>query len=672
MGNIYNFGIFGHNKSGKTTLGEAILYKSGAINRMGSIPERNTTLDYDEEEIKRLMSLNLSTGYFEWKKKKIFLTDTPGYMDFIGEQLCGIEAVDFAILTISADEGVEVGTERIWEIAQKRGLPTAIFINKLDLPDINFPKLWSELESHFGTKLVMVTCPEYENGKLSKIINILSGEKTEKEEYKEFVQKSMDSIAELDDTLMEKYLEGEQLSFEEISGFLKKGIIEDKSLPVFCGSALNQTGIEEFLDFIVNYMPSTDELPPVTGKTQDGKEEKRERTETAPLSVSVFKTSFDPFIGKLFYLRVFSGKLTSNSSYLNSTKNGKERIGQLLKMQGKKQEAVTEALPGELVAVAKLSETGTFDTFCDPNSPVIFPVPKIPEGVVSLSITPKVKGTEDKLGSAIGRIAEEDPTIKVFRDNETGETILSGMGDLHLDVTINKFKNKFGVEVEKGIPKIAYKETITTPADAEGKYKKQTGGKGQFGHCFLKIESLPRGEGFEFINQITGGSIPRQFIPSVEKGVKSLMQKGVLANYPIIDMKVTLYDGSYHTVDSSDIAFQVAGSMALQKAVQQATPILLEPIVNVEVRIPQSFVGDIIGSLNAKRGKVLDMVASGNSQVIKAQIPLAEMANYTNEIRSITSGKGSYTLDFSHYEVVPSHIAEKIVERRKTEKEEKS
>jgi len=441
---------------------------------------------------------------------------------------------------------------------------------------------------------------------------------------------------------------------------------------VLTGAAVAQIGVEELLNFMIRYMPSSEELPAAAGKTPDGQEATRERKPDAPLSGIVTKTISDPFIGRLSYLKVISGKLIANSAIFNSTRSAKERVGQILRMQGKKQEAVNEALPGEVVAVAKMAESGTYDTFCDAAAPIIYAGPHIPEGAVSYSITPKVKGTEDKLGNAIGRITEEDATIKVFRDNETGQTILSGMGDVHLDVAINKFKNKYGVEVEKGVPKIAYKETITATANAEGKHKKQSGGRGQFGHCFIKVEPLPRGGGFEFVDEIFGGAIPRNFIPSVEKGVREALNRGVLAGYPIVDLKVTLTDGSYHTVDSSDIAFQLAGILALHKGVGDARPILLEPIVNVEVRVPQDFVGEVIGSINAKRGRVLDMLVSGNTQVIKAQVPLGEMSSYTSEIRSITSGKGAYSLEFSHYEVVPSHIAEKIVEERKREKEAKA
>ncbi len=668
MAKILSLGLFGHNKSGKTILGEALLFKAKAVERFGDINSGTTTLDYDEEAIKRQMSVSVSLGFFEWNGARIYLVDSPGYMDFVGEQLGALEAADVALINVAADGGIEVGTERIWELIHQRKIPAVVFVNKLDVPEINLNQLWEEMEKCFGKRLVFVTYPVFKDKQLSGVSRLLDGE-TGPSDYR---QKALDSLAELDDGLMEKYLETGQLSPEDISILLKKGILEGKVMPVLCGSALNSIGVEELLDFISRYLPGSEELPPVAGQAPGGEPLVRERSSEQPLSGVIFKTISDPFVGRLSYLKVRSGKLVANNALFNSSRNVKERLGNLLRLQGKKQETVTEALPGEVVAVAKLMESRTFDTFSDPGAAIIYPVPAIPEGAVSYSITPKVKGTEDKLGNAIGRITEEDPTIKVFRDPETGETILSGMGDVHLDVTINKFKNRYGVEVEKGIPKIAYKETITVAAQGEGKHKKQTGGRGQYGHCFVKVEPLPRGAGYEFVDEIVGGAIPRNFIPSVEKGVREGLQRGVLARYPIVDIRVRLYDGSYHVVDSSDIAFQLAGILAVQKAVSEARPILLEPIVNVEVRVPQEFVGDIIGSINAKRGRVLDMSGTGSTQVIKAQVPLAEMSGYTSEIRSITSGKGSYVMAFSHYEVVPSNLAEKIIEERRKEREAKA
>lgn len=671
MGRIFNVGIFGGNKTGKTTLAEAMLYKAGMIDRMGSIQEGNTTLDYDDEEIKRQMSINLSMGYIKNTagSKILYLLDVPGYMDFIGEQLAGVSASDNVLLNISADQGMDMGTERMWEIVKERKKPVMLFINKMDISEVSFSKVWDEVETVLGKKLLLITAPVYENQRLTGVINLLDKNPVENPEFQKYVQRSMDVIAELDDALMEKYLEGAEISFDEMAKHIKQGIIEGRVIPVFSGSAVSQIGIAELTDFIFDYIPSSEEMPPVKVTTADGQEKEIERKEEQPLTGIIVKTTFDPFAGKLSYLRVYSGKIKTNSQFFNVTKNSKERLGQLLRIQGKKQEPVAEAVPGEVVAVAKLTSAEGFDVFCEPGNVLKLPVTRPPAGAVSYSIRPKVKGTEDKLGNAINRILEEDPTIQIYRDEETSETIISGMGDLHIDIAINKFKNKFGVEVDRGIPKIAYKETITTTADAEGKHKKQTGGRGQYGHCFIKVEPLPRGGGFEFVDEVVGGAIPRQFIPSVEKGIKEGMKKGVLAGYPVVDIRVRLYDGTYHTVDSSDIAFQLAGILALNKALQQGEPILLEPIVNVEIRVPQEFVGDVIGTVNAKRGRVLDMFVAGKTQVVKSQVPLAEMANYTNELRSITSGKGTFTMVFSHYEVVPPHIAQKIVDERKKEKE---
>ncbi|HPP66908.1 MAG TPA: elongation factor G, partial [bacterium] len=489
------------------------------------------------------------------------------------------------------------------------------------------------------------------------------------EELQDLVQNLFDSIAETDDNLMEKYLGGEELTQEEISCSIRAGIINETLIPVFLGSGISQIGIEELLNFIVNYMPASSEMPPLKAKNQNGEEIEVPRAETSKLSGVVFKTYNDPFMGRISYLKVRSGTLVSNSNFYNSTQNSKERIGQLFRLKGKKQELVPQALSGEIVAVAKLTGFKTFDSFSDVSFPIVYPVSPMPEAAVSFSIAPRLKGTEDKLGVAISKIMDEDPTIKIFRDVETNETIISGMGDVHLDVTINKFKDKFGVEVVRGTPKIAYKETITTSASAEGKHKKQTGGRGQYGHCFLRVEPLPRGSGFEFADEIFGGAIPRQYVPSVEKGVRETMSKGVLAGYPMVDMKVTVYDGSYHVVDSSDIAFQLAGSLALQKAVQEAKPVLLEPIMNVEVSVPQEFVGDVMGTINAKRGRVLEMTTHGTNQIVKALVPLAEMSNYATELRSLTRGRGTFSMTFSHYEEVPAHIAEKIIQAKKTARE---
>jgi len=669
VASVYNVGLFGHSRSGKTILAEAVLFKAGAIDRMGDINQGNTTMDYEEEEKRRLMSTNLAVAYFQWKKITCHMVDCPGYMDFIGEQISSAEAVDVGVINIAADGGIEVGTEKAWEMLKSRGLPVIIFINKLDAEQANFQSVLKQINEWLGKKAVCVTAPVFAGNKIQSVVNLLDPSNQEKQEFQNLVQNLLDSIAEIDDTLMEKYLGGEQLTKDEITSSIKKGIVEGSIVPVCCGSGLNQIGVDHLLDFIVSYLPPVSELSSLKAKNQKGEEVEVKRGESEPLSGIVFKTYNDPFMGRISYLKVRSGTLVSNTTFYNATQGSKERVGQLFKLRGKKQELIAEAFSGEIVAVAKLTGFKTFDTFSDSAFPVIYPVPAIPEAAVSFSLAPKVKGTEDKLGAAISKIMDEDPTIKVFRDTETNETIISGMGDVHLDVVIGKFKEKFGVEVVRGTPKIAYKETITTTASAEGKHKKQTGGRGQYGHCFLRVEPLPRGTGFEFVDEIFGGAIPRQYVPSVEKGVREAMSRGVLAGYPIVDVKVTVYDGSYHVVDSSDIAFQLAGILALQKAVQDARPVLLEPIMNVEVSVPQEFVGDVMGTINAKRGRVLEMTTHGNSQVIRAQVPLAEMSNYATELRSLTSGRGTFAMSFSHYEEVPPHLAEKIIEAKKSKSE---
>ncbi|MCM8821972.1 MAG: elongation factor G [Candidatus Omnitrophica bacterium] len=670
MGSIYNFGIFGHSRSGKTILAESMLFKTGAIDRMGDINQGNTTMDYEEEEKRRLMSTNLAVAHFQWKKATFHMVDSPGYMDFIGEQISAVEAVDIGIINIAADSGIEVGTEKSWQLLSEKKLPVIIFVNKLDSEQSDFQSILKQINDWLGKKAVCVIAPLFSGNKVQSVANLLDPSNQKAPEFQNFVQNLMDSIAEMDDALMEKYLNGEELTSEEISSSFSRAIMNGSIIPVCCGSGLSQIGIEQLLDFIISYLKPCSEMPSLKGKNQKGEEIEVNRSDTAQVSGIVFKTYNDPFMGRISYLKVRSGTLVSNTNFFNASQGSKERVGQLFKLRGKKQDLVAEAFSGEIVAVTKLTGFKTFDSFSDASFPVIYPVPTVPDAAISFSLAPKVKGTEDKLGAAISKIMDEDPSIKIFRDTDTNETIIAGMGDVHLDVAINKFKEKFGVEVVRGTPKIAYKETITSTASAEGKHKKQTGGRGQYGHCFLKVEPLPRGKGFEFVDEIFGGAIPRQYVPSVEKGVKEAMSKGVIAGYPIVDIKVTVYDGSYHVVDSSDIAFQLAGILALQKAVQDAKPVLLEPIMNVEVSVPQEFVGDVMGTINAKRGRVLEMTAHGNNQVIKALVPLAEMSSYATELRSLTSGRGTFAMIFSHYEEVPSHLAEKIIDAKKSKKED--
>jgi len=647
-----NIGILGHSKSGKTLLCESILYKSGAISRLGSISQGNTVMDFDAEEVKRGMSINLGIASAKWKKSSLNLVDAPGYADFIGEVIETISAVDSIVINISAVEGVGIGTEKAWALSVEKKMPTIIFINRLDEFDGNFAQLLAKIKV-LGKKILPVNLPLLEDGKLKKVVNLLSPE--EAKDYADEREKIMEVAAEGDDNLLNKYLEEGSLTEEEIEDGLKKAILQRKIVPLLCGSSLQGIGIESLLNFMEIFFPGSEELAEISGiNPKTNQQEKR-----APSLKSL-----DPFAGKLSFFRVFSGQISSNSGIYNSSREKKERIGQLLRVFGKKQEPISQAEAGEIGAVAKLSSVQTGDTLSDVDSPLVLTPLKFPEPAVSFSLKPAKKGIEDKLAAAFSKLKEEDRTIEVARDNETGETIISGVGDLHLDIAINKLKDKFAVEVIKGIPRVAYKETITSSASVQGKYKRQTGGHGQYGDVWLRVESLPRGKGFEFLDEIKGGAVPNQYIPAVEKGVLEAMGKGVIAGYPLVDIRVALYDGSFHTVDSSEIAFKIAASLALKKAVLQAKPILLEPIMNVEVIVPQEFVGDIVGDINSKRGKVLSIETKQNNQLVKASLPLSEMANYATGLRSLTKGKAECRRAFSHYEILPGHLAKKIIEAR--------
>ncbi len=662
-----NIGILGHSKSGKTLLSEAILYKSGAISRLGNILEGNTVMDSDNEETKRGMSINLGVAWTKWKDVHLNLIDAPGYADFIGEVIETLSAVDNIIINISAMEGIEVGTEKAWSLSQEKKIPTVIFVNRLDEFEGDFFQLLNKIKA-LGKIILPINLPFFENRKLKKVVNLLSGQEATDYSAPYLIrgrEKIIETAAEGDDGLLNKYLEEGSLTEEEIREGLKKAILERKIVPLLCGSSLQTTGIEPLLDFVGLFLPGNESLPEIAGTNpKTNQQEKRSRSPDSPFTAFVFKTVFDPFAGKLSYLRIFSGLISSNSPIYNATAEKKERIGQFLHIFGKKQEAIPQAGAGDIVAVAKFSSVQTGDTLTDPNQPLILTPLKFPEPAISFSLRPAKKGTEDKLADAFSKLREEDRTINVSRDSETGETIISGVGDLHLDIAINRLKDKLGAEVIKGIPKVAYKETITSIVSVQGKYKRQTGGHGQYGDVWLRVEPLPRGKGFEFVDEIKGGAIPNQYIPAVEKGVVEAMKKGALADYPLTDLRITLYDGSFHTVDSSEIAFKIAASLALKKATLQAKPILLEPIMNVEVIVPQEFVGDIIGDINSKRGKVLSIETKQNQQSVKALLPFAEITNYATGLRSLTKGKADCRRGFSHYEVLPGHLTKKIVEAK--------
>ena len=688
-----NIALVGHGDSGKTSLAEAMLYDSGMINRLGNIEQGNTTTDYDSREIKKGITINSSLAYLNWKDRTINIIDTPGYLDFITDTKSSLRVTDSAIVVICGVSGVEVQTEKVWDFANEYKLPRAIFINKMDRERADFYRVKDMINKIFGSSVISIQLPIGKEENFKGIIDLIkmkalvykksAGKKPVfeeeeipgelKDQVEDYRKELVEAVAEFDDELLMKYLDGETLTNEEITSCLKQGIKERKIVPILCGSATINLGIEPLLDFIAEYLPSPADMPPVTAKNvKTSSEELIKNSIDSIFSAFVFKTVADPYVGNLTYFRVYSGKLPEDSNIYNSSKSVDSKVGKIYKMQGKNQNSVPEICAGDIAAVAKLKNTTTGDTLCDKVNPVSFEKIEYPEPIMLLAISPKTKGDEDKLSTAISRIIDEDPTVKVYRDENTGETILAGMGESHLGVIIDTMESKFGVEVEKSTPKVGYKETIRKKVQVEGKYKKQSGGRGQYGHCFLELEPKGRGEGFEFVDKIVGGVIPRQYRPAVEKGIVGAMKKGVLAGYPTIDMKATVYDGSYHPVDSSEMAFKVAGSLAFKKGAAQAGPVLLEPIMDIEVIVPKEYMGDIIGDLNSKRGKIMGMEESSTGkQGIKAKVPQAEIFKYAIDLRSITQGRGTFIVKFSHYEEVPANITQEIIAQAKKEEEDK-
>jgi elongation factor G len=642
--NKRNFILLGHAQSGKTTLSESLLYFCKATTRRGSVADGTAVSDYSFDEIERKNSINLSLLFCDYKDHRIQIVDTPGYADYFGEVISGIRAVDSAIIVIDASSGIEVGTERAWEILEEFNLPCIIFINKLDKQDTDVQKTLSEIKNRLSKKATMID--SIDNPDL------------------------VEAIAESDDKLLEKYLEGAKLTSEELASGLTQAVIKRKVFPVLSGSALTDKGTPELLDAIIKYLPSPLQRTKIEAADPAKPEDKKEvlPDPDGHFLAFVFKNISDPYVGQLTLLRVFSGSLASNTSFYNINKKTKERIGSIYLLQGKEQRPVDAATCGDIVAIAKLTETGVSDSLSGDKEQVLFTPIVFPEPAISASVKPKTREDEEKISDALHKLAAEDPTFQVAHDPRTKELIISGLGDLHLAVMIGRLKKRFNVEVELGTPKVSYKETITKSARVQGKFKRQSGGRGQYGDAWIEIEPLEKGKGLEFVDKIFGGAIPRNYIPSVEKGVRQAATEGALAGYPIEDIRVTLVDGSYHEVDSSDMAFQIAGSMALRKAVLEAAPVLLEPIMDVEVAIPEEYLGAISGDINSRRGRILGMDVRGKLQIVKAQAPLVEMFKYANDLRSITGGRGVYTMRFSHYEEVPHKIASTIISQYQASK----
>jgi elongation factor G len=678
--NIRNVVLLSHSGAGKTSAAEAMLFTAGAIKRLGKTDDGSTTSDYEPDEVKRQISINLSILPCQWKDTKINLLDTPGYADFIGEVKAAIRVAEGAAIMVCAASGVEVGTEQAWAYCEQDALPRLIFINKMDRENADFNKTVGQIQAKFGPRCLPVQLPIGAQDKFEGIADLLtmkaySGTEAKEAELPESLEKQADSYreklieaaAEADDKLIEKYLEGGELSQEELSSGLRQAVASGKVVPIFTGSALKNIGFRLFLNAISDFLPSAKERKVVT--ISDSTKSTVESSADAPLAALVFKTSADPYVGKLTYFRVYNGAISSNSQVWNATRKGIERIGQLFLLRGKNQEPVAQLGAGDIGAVAKLALTNTGDTLSNQDKPLKIAPVEFPEPAFNLAVHPKTKADVDKLGAALTRMAEEDPTLRVHRDTDTGETVLSGMGESHLEVAAEKMQRKFGVAVTLETPRVPYKETITAGAKAEYKHKKQTGGHGQYGHVLLELEPLQRGSGNEFASKVVGGTIPRNYIPAVEKGVNEAFKEGVLAHYPVTDLKATVYDGSFHPVDSSEICFKIAGAGALKKGLAEGQPILLEPIMNIEVTVPEEFTGDIIGDLNTKRARVQGMNPGGGINVIEAQVPLAEVLRYAIDLKSITQGRGGYKVEFSHYEEVPAHVAQKIIADRQAEKD---
>ncbi len=678
---IRNVVFISHSGAGKTTLVENLLFKGGAISKKGSVDAGTTVSDYSDDEKERKTSIDLSVSYYEKDGKKVNLLDAPGYLDYIGEVVAGMSAADAAVLLVDAVGGVEVGTAKFWKLVQEFNLPGLIVINKMDKENANFDKVLESIRKSFGKNCVPLYYPNGVGASFSGIANLLTKEGidklegTDKEKADKLSNEMTEGVAESDDALLEKYLEEGELSPEDFRKAFRAGVVSGKIIPVIPASVEKDIGVDEIMKIISDYMPSPEDRPGAELESPGGETEGESAAIVEPkaegtFSAQVFKTISDPYAGQISVFRVRSGKAVSNQSIKNSTKDSVEKIGQLMYLKGKEQVQADSAIAGDIAAVAKLKDTDTGDSLSDDKAPVRFKNISFPEPAISFSIKPKSRSDEDKISNVLMKLTAENPTFQMTRDKQTHELIVSGMGDLHLKAMIGRMKNRYGVDVEIGTPKVAYKETITANGDSKYRHKKQTGGAGQFAEVWMRVEPLARGEGFQFVDEVVGGAIPRQFVGSCEKGIKNALEEGAVAGYPVIDIRVVVYDGKTHPVDSKDIAFQIAAAHAFREACGKAKPALLEPIMNVELTVPEENMGDITGSLSSRRGRVQGMNPEGGMQVVKAQIPLEEMYKYANELKSLTAGRATYTMSFSHYEQVPSNLAQKIIEQSKKGKKE--
>ena len=679
---IRNIVLVSHQGAGKTSLAESMLFASGATQRLGRVDDGTAISDYEPLEVERHMGINLSLLRFEWQGTKMNLIDTPGYADFIGEVRSGLRVTEGAVVVVCAASGVEVGTEQMWSDAEKAGLPRLIFVNKMDRDNADFLSALEGIQAKLSRRCLPLQLPIGSQSDFQGLVDLVSMKAyvgadsreaeippTLRDQAEASREKLVEAAAEADDELLNKYLEGESINNEEILAGLKKSTVAGKLVPVFVGSALQGIGTQQVLNGICYYLPSPEEKDVFVAKNvASGEQEEVKPSPESPFSGLVFKTSADPYVGKVSYFRVYSGLISSNSQVWNANKNSMERIGQLFTMLGKNQQQVPQVAAGDIGVVARLALTTTGDTLCAREHPVIFTGIEFPRANFSMAMQPLTKTDLEKMSTVVPRICEEDPSLQTRREADTNEFIISGVGDSHLEIVKEKIRRKFGVEVRLDWPKIPYKETITMSTKAEHKHRKQTGGHGQYGHVLLRLEPLSRGGGFEFAHKIVGGTIPQNYIPSVEKGVNEAKQEGVLAGYPVVDVRVTLYDGSFHPVDSSDIAFKIAGAQALKKGLSQGQPALVEPVMNLTIIVPETYTGDIISDLNTKRGRVLGMNPGDGINVIEAQAPYAELVRYAIDLRSMTQGRGDFVMEFDHYDEVPPHVSQKIIAEKGTGK----
>jgi elongation factor G len=685
MSNLRNIALVGHGDAGKTSLVEAILFKTGATTRLGEVEAGNTVCDSEPDEKERRSSIDAAAVYTNWKDLTINLIDAPGYADFIGEAISATAAVDSVFLCINPAAGIMINTRKMWGYTQH--LPTVILLTKIDQENLRLAEVLASIKETFGETCLPLALPDGTGAALKTITNLLetppeklTGNLSYATPYRE---KLIESVVEIDDTLLNKYLEGngatlKEITPDELARALRQCILRRKIIPIIPLSVKKDLGVTELINFIINYLPSPDQLPPKKGvnpndKSNPAGEVTRAAEVSAPFSAQVFKSTSDPFVGKITYLRIFSGTLKVDDVVYNSRTGKTEKIAKLFKTFGKEQRPIELVSAGDIATIIKVENIGVGDTLSAATAPIQYPPLQFPIPMVSLAVEPKSKGDEQRLSTGLAKMADSDPTFKVLRDRQTNELVVSGLSNLHLDIILGRLKRRYDVQVTTKQPKIPYKETITTRSEANYKHKKQTGGRGQYGEVYLRIEPLGRGEGFQFVDDLFGGAIPNQFVPAIEKGVKEVLERGVIARYPVVDIKVAVYDGSYHVVDSSEAAFKIAASKAFQLAVKKARPMLLEPIVNIEITVPARYMGDITGDLNSRRARISGIDNVGGMQIIKATIPLAEIITYSTELRSITAGEGAYSIEFSHYDIVPQKIQEVIIARaqvKETQEEE--